>query len=83
MKSTTDRGADARPVHDTCDFCRHPHACYVGGRPALDPATQATHWKLHVCLGCLMRAATPSAFDGCGDRSVPAPPAGARGSRDA
>ena len=83
MERTSDRGCDARPVHDTCDICRHPHACYLGGRPIPDPTTGATRWERHVCLGCLMRAGTPGALERCGDCTLPTSVAGAPGARDA
>ncbi len=57
---------DGTPGHAICDFCGHRHACYVGGRPSEDAAAHAVQWERHVCLGCVMRAATPGAFDGCG-----------------
>ena len=60
---------DRYPVHDTCDVCGHPHACYVGGRPRQE-AFGEVRWELHICLGCLMRAGIPDGFASCADCSI-------------
>ena len=56
---------DGAPTQDRCDFCGHVHACYVGGAPVLDAAGTLAGWTRHVCLGCVLRAATPGGFDSC------------------
>lgn len=55
-----------------CEICGHRHACYAAERPV--PAGDGgIGWAPHhVCLGCLMRAADPSARIACAECVFPA-----------
>lgn len=64
MSESTSR-IDGAPRQDRCDFCGHVHACYVGGSPIVDGAGGLVGWTRHVCLGCVLRAATTGGFDSC------------------
>ena len=74
---TEETGVDALARAD-CDFCGHRHACFVGGEPSYAgvearsaAAEQVSGWERHVCLGCLMRAATQGGFESCESCSLP------------
>lgn len=66
------RAPDVTLAHERCDFCGHDHACYVGGSPTYDLQGDVTSWGVYACLGCLMRASVPGAFDRCEGCAVPA-----------
>jgi hypothetical protein len=56
----------------SCDVCGHRHACYVAERPDPNQAGSSAWSSFHVCLGCLMRAADPTARDACAECVFPA-----------
>ncbi len=62
---------DATLARERCDFCGHPHACYVGGSPSDGFRGDVTSWGVYVCLGCLMRASVPGGFESCEGCALP------------
>lgn len=61
-----------QPRLASCEICGHQHACYVAdGAEAAGPAGSAPK-PYFVCLGCLMRAADPSARTACAECVFPA-----------
>jgi hypothetical protein len=61
-----------QPRPARCEICGHQHACFVADHPGPAGPDGPSWLPYFACLGCLMRAADPTARTNCAECVFPA-----------